>query len=568
MTDVIYAEHIGAYYIRVDFDGPMRADVNLRASSNYTVSGPTIVTDVLEQTAQSQYYLGPPIFGGAPRSVYLQCDRDVATTGASVTVTVKNAGAGDPVDYYGNLLINNSYVMSTISTVSDFYWEDDSLRVTEARKEIGKTGAKYKSKTTTPINYSLVTMMGKLADLVSGGHLSTLNTNIDGPLEGIDALPVEGLTPGGFSPPLASTPGVGDTISFVDNKIPAHVDKLWGPCNGSNTVFRTSIFFHPQACILLYIPPAGTTETGAIIDNTDWYSPQAGKDRLIKLINAPSEGASIIAVYIPRKSLLRINEEIIAYDNSDFNAGTVEIVGREQLSTEFQEHFIGDTVEDLWATSFVGRALYNLLCWGASGTALEQRANDLALSRTDNPALTDIDLRRAVFNTAVNMRGTPGTFDQAMRYIYPNLWPHITYAEDPRWPNCVTIFFSEEVIGDTSWISEPEVEPWETWIDHIAWLDGIETDLLYDTYYRDPITDVSYFGDFFLEDGLENPAIAPYPVVMGGVPITILGMPAPNIPPISTVSSEYKNYITRPHGLDRALPCGIGVLLLDYGYLT
>jgi hypothetical protein len=232
-----------------------------------------------------------------------------------------------------------------------------------------------------------------------------------------------------------------------------------------------------------------------------------------------------------------------------------------------ESHAAGDTIEDVWASSFVGRAQYNLLAFGASDRALEYIAHDRGVPLSDNPSLSNTELRRAIFNTAVTQRTTLHTTLTAIRYLYPDLWPYTIVCEDVRWPGAIVIWYSTEVITDDVRPTAPEVEPWETWIDHLAWPDGFPLELFYDTYLRDPVTDVTYDGDYFLTSGAEDPDSWPFPVVVSGPDISIIGTPAPKIPAPVWVSSEYRSYLVRPPALDRALPIGVGVLLLDYGLM-
>lgn len=570
LVNVTGATHTSPHCIRVDFDGQLRNNAALRDIANYQVRDIGLVTSatilgIYVPTAQAQEFVGPAPDGGAPESVYIVMEEELYTfLGASIQVDIDNANpAVDPVDYYDTLVLGVATATLTASpTIAQTYGTDDGLRTGEGFSEFAKLG-KAKFRSTNTNNYGIAELIGKLADFSSGGLIAELLTNIDGPLDtDVEIPPTFG--PGGFALPDPATPGIGDTITL--SRIPSHVDKLWGPCDGVNTLFRASIHFDPFSCVIYRVPNPLGTDPGGELELYEWFAPTSGTDRLIRTTEAPPIGSSLIAIYKPRNSLYRIGHEILACMDIDASANTALIIGRANLCTDLEEHAIGDTIEDVWATSFVGRARYSLFAFGAHGRPLEYIAHDRGVPHSDNPRMSFTELRRAIFNTSSQMRGTPGSAILALRYVFPDVWPYIIVDEDPRWPGCLTIWYSTEAIGDIGgvWADAPGVEPWETWLDHLAYMDGFPMDLYTETYFRDPITDVTYDGDYFLEDGADDPELWPFPVVVSGPAALTLGSPAPSLPDPYWVSDAYRNFIIRPKALDRVLPTGVGVLLLDH----
>lgn len=561
MTQLSSVIHVSPNCVKLVFDGPMRNNADLRDATKYGVSGNTIVRVEIEY-AQSQPYVSSSQLGGAPVSVYLVCEDNISDGGALVGVSFAIITLRD---FAGALLSGSSSKNVTTHTFKDItYWTADGIRTQETFDEYSRLG-RAKWTLNQPLNYSTAHMVGKINDLMSGGLRAILDGDIEGPAEPTRVATFSGA---GYASSMITIPGVGSTITFKDGIIPCHVDKLWGSSNGSNRLFRTSNAFHTHACVLIVSEGTSDSPDKGIMDNTRWYAPNSGYDRQIILEDPLPVGATIIAVYVPRRSLLAIGHEIIAYEESDIVAGTAIIYGRAQLMSQLEEHKDGDYMEDVWGASFLKRAEYNTLAMGASGRALEYIGLDSGSPRSDNPTLQDLDLRRMIYHTSVTMRGVPGTVKEGIRYIYPRLWSHIIVEEDPRWPACYTIWFSEDtIIGDLTWITSPNVEPWETWLDELSWTDGMPLGLMAETYYRDDAIDDGTYGDYFLEDFTEDPAIWPYPVVLSGSIVGLLGASAPVIPDPASVSSGYRSYLVRPPGLDKVLPAGCGVLLLDISLL-
>lgn len=566
--NIVGAFHVSTHCIRIDFDVAMaNIDFSLRGPVNYEVTGgspPYVNPDrVLTPTATSQDWFYA-YNGGLVKSVYIIYDNFDLHSAGITGIWVANSGPTYPKSLYEGLYLDvNTWAVTTYETYPTTYWSDNGLRYSQVFDELSLTG-KAKYTTAQPTNFGIASMLGKIADVVSGAALGELNADIVGQVSPAEVKDVR-FGGSGFSLPKTEVPGVGDTISFGGNGIINHVDKLWGPCDGTNDLFRSSIAYHPFKCSVILVQPSLSSASSRVLESEEWYAPSSGDDRLLRLVEAPLRGATLIAVYAPKHSIVRIDREIIAYVESDLSTNTATIGGRAQLMSEIDEHKSGTIVEDVWAASFVHRAELNLYAFGASGKALEYVARDGGVPRGDNPTLDDTELRRALFNTAVALRTTIGTFEQALRYIYPDLYPYITWNEDPRWPGCITIFYnSSEPIQDLNDLQPvPPIELWETWLDHTSWVDGFEVELLYDTYYRDPITDVSYEGDHYLENDTDRPDYWAYPIVLAGPNVSIMGTVSPLIPPPYTVDSSYKNYITRPKGLDRAIAAGVGVLLLD-----
>jgi len=557
--------------VRLKFDGPLRNDAALRAVANYIVTGSTITAIRLPIAQEQVYDAGPPTYlGGAPEAVLLLLE-DEPTPGVTV-VGMTGPGFAAIVDFDGVALGGVATVNADLrASVDVTYWENDGLRTDEAFREFAKVG-KARFGTGQPFNRSLAHAIGKIGELMSGGLYSVLASAIDGPPE---PTHITSFSPAGFASPGVPVPGIGSTITFKNGIIPYHVDKLWGASDGTNRLFRTSIPFHPFECLLIVAPGNAESLDDGIIEVTRWYAPNSGRDRQIMMLTAPPQGATIIAVYAPRKSLLQIGQEIIAYDDFDIDTREAVIHGRAQLMSDLVMHSIGDVALDVWATSFLARAEINTLAFGASGRALEYVGIDMGSPRSDNPSLNDTEMRRMIFHTSCNMRGVPGTVWEAVRYIYPRLWPYIIVGEDSRWPGCIVVWFSETaIIGDLSWITSPRVEPWEVWLDEISWPDGMPIALLSETYYRDDAVDPAWYGDYYLEDFTDDPVAYPYPIVLGGSIVSIMGTPAPAIPPplwenpgAGTINTTYRSYLVRPPGLDKALPAGCGVLLLDTSLL-
>jgi len=555
MTTFISADAMGPHCIRMNFDGPVLNDAALRDVASYFVGGMSILSVQLP-AAQNQPYSGggPPADGGSPEFVYLIMQYECYTIAPTQWCQV----IGAVQDWAFAPVVNAPRLVTYYPRDTFSYLTDDGLRTKQAFMEFSKVGKAAFNPVKNPENYANIMAIGKISDLASGGHITKLMTAMDGPDTTYYGT---GFLPGGYATPLPAPPNLGDTITLEG--IPYHVDRLWGPCNGSNTMFRTTQAYNPYSCEVLMVPGPAEGAREGFLDRTDWFSPDIGHNRLLRLVEAPPSGAAVYAIYKPRRSLIRIGSEFFCYDNADPIANTVDVVSRGDLCTPVAEHAIGDTVEDMWATSDIGRARFNTLAFGASGKALESIGRDVGSPRSDNPSLTDTQLRRYIFNTSVTMRATPETARMAIRYMYPKLWPYIQVVEDPRWPGHLTIWYSNlEPIGD-SWPTGPSVEPWETWLDHLAYLDGYPMDTINETYYRDPITDVSYDGDYFLADWTEDPELWPHPVIVSGPDIYLIGTPAGFIPPPSTVSSDYLKYVIRPPTLDKVLPVGTGILLLE-----
>jgi len=527
-------EHVSPCCCKFVFDGAMRNNVQLKKKTNYTIPGFTIKGVVVPAAQAQPYDAGDPNDnGGMPEAVYIATTEPITGAGP-IAADFTAAGLVAIVDYtgvaVGGLSPVTNPVLTPIAQQDITYWTDNGLRTSETFKELKQMGrARWNNTTEQPMNYSTAQMIGKINDLMSGALTSYLGGDIVGPTE---PEYIATLTPGGVSSPVTPPAGIGDTITFKDGAIPFHVDKLWGVSDGSNKTFRTSIMYHPFACVV--IVAEGETESldAGIVDDDRWFSPNSGYDRQLRLQKAPPQGATVLAVYVPRASLVKIGEEILAYEESDIVAGTAIIYGRAQLKSSYVLHEDGDFIEDVWGASFIERAQYNMFTFGASGQALEYLARDYACPRSDNPRLNDTQLRRMIFHTSCSLRGTPGTVTEALRYIHADIWPFIIVDEDPRWPGCIVIWYSTDtVIGDLSWITSPPVEPWETWLDHLSWLDGMPLDLMSETYLRDDAVDAGNYGDYLLPDWTEDPVIWPFPVVISGPAVSSLGTPAPYVPP-------------------------------------
>lgn len=564
MAQLTSVEHVSPYCVKLVMDDPLRNDSELRDTANYVVQGANVVDIDVEYSQRQEYNPSGPIFGGSPRAVYLILDAIPSAGDAGFTVS----GHVNIVDFEGFSLTGSEVLsLTVIQSRSITYWDSSGVRTEHTFNELSKIGrARFTDK--QPINYSTAHMIGKLNELMSGGLTGKIAVDIDGPLE---PEYVNTFSEGAFANPIDPLPGIGETITFEEGAPPYHVDKLWGPSNGTNDLFRSSIPFHPHSCVLIVAEKSAKTTDPDIVDTDRWYAPNSGIDRQIIFRTAPAEGATVLAVYLPRKSLLRIGNEIIAYDECDLSTGSVVIYGRAQISSELQVHSSGDTALDVWAASFVERVEYNALAFGASGRALEYIALDEGSPRSDNTILSDTQLRRMIFHTSITMRGTPSTAREGIRYIYPNFWQNMIVGEDPRWPGCVVIWYSEDKLIGAAYPTTPQVEPWETWLDELSWPDGFPLILIDDTYYRDDAVDDGWYGDYILEDFSEDPAVWPYPVVISGDEIAIIGPVLDVIPPPFTdgvtIDTTYRSLLTRPKALDKVLPAGCGVLVLDYSLL-
>jgi hypothetical protein len=543
----------------------MRNNDSLRDPKMYTVPGVEVVGVEVEY-ANTPVYDPPTILGGAPAAVYLLLDANPYSPSPIVAGYVSLT---DIVDFDG-VGLSGSPTASVVTKPEKpiDYWTSPGLRTSETFMEFRKLGRSQFSPS-QPLNYSTAQFIGKLNDLMSGGLFSYLGTS----LPGYDPpAPPSGFSPAGFSDPAATIPGVGSTYSFQDGVVPFHVDKLWGPSDGRNRLFRATIAFHAHACVVLVAEGATESVDAGVLEASRWYAPTEGLNRQIVMLTPPPVGATVLAVYLPRQSLIQVGREIIAYDSLNPYTGEFVIYGRAQLCTELTEHNPGDVARDVWAASFVQRAEYNQLAFGASGRPLEYIAMDSGCPRGDQPTLSDTELRRVIFHTSRGMLGTPATAREAIRYLYPRLWPYILVGEDPRWPKCIVLWYDgSKVIGEEE-LDDPPIEPWETWLDDVSWPDGFRGDILTETYYRDDAVDDAWYGDYWLASVQDDPELWPYPVILSGVPTDLIGPMAPEIPPPflhdGIVDYTYKNYMSRPVALDKALPAGCGVLLLDYSKLT
>jgi len=579
MTQLASVEQVSSHVVRINFEEDlvfstraMSVGPVLLNTAEYTVTGRTVVEVLLpESQDQSAAAPPPPGTGGAPRHIYLLLD-DEPSGNPTVTVNV----LGNLVDWDGNLFVGgagagtpDSLVLTSVAVHTPSYWEGAGVRFREALKELRKLGRiRFQSSAKQPMAYGNAAIVGKINDVVSGAQLGKLGSAIDGP--GTPTyLPVYGT--GGFSLPGAPVPGVGSTFSFANAAIPCHVDKLWGRSNGENVTYRTSIPFHAFSCQLYIAARDGLGVETGLLESSEWFAPMAGRDRLIRLLNPLPSGATIIAVYTPRQSLIQIGKEIIAYQESDLSVGTAVICGRSQLLSELQTHAIGDEIKDVWCAGFVERVKYALLAFGASGRALEYIGMDAGSPREDNPSLDDTSLRRMIFHTSVTMRGTVNTVKLAIRYMFPDLWSHVIVDEDPRWPGCIVIWYSAEQLHDFRQ-PDPPIECWETWLDHTAWPDGFDASLYAATFYRDDGVDAAPYGDYYEDGPADGGAFTMFPVVLYGPEIGLLGTLSGTIPPpyvtaLGTLDATYKTMLQRPEPLDKVLAAGCGVLLLDYGLL-
>jgi len=578
MTQLASVEQVSSHVVRINFEEDatfatraMAVNSDLLNTAEYTVTGRTVLEVLLPESQEQPVSAPPPPgSGGAPRHLYLLLD-DEPSGNPTVTVNV----LGNLIDWDGNLFVGGSGVgtsdalsLASVDVHTPTYWEGAGLRFREALKELRKLGrVEFSNSSKQPFAYGMAAIVGKINDIVSGAQLGKLGVSIDGP--GTPTyLPIFGT--GGFSLPGAPIPGVGSTLTFKDAEIPCHVDKLWGTSDGVNTTYRTSIPFHAFSC-QLYIAAreAIGVETG-LLDSAEWFAPMAGKDRLIRLLNPLPAGATILAVYTPRQSLIRIGKEIIAYQESDLVSGTAVICGRSQLRSPLQQHDSGDEITDVWCAGFVERVKYALLAFGASGRSLEYIGMDAGSPREDNPSLDDAGLRRMIFHTSVTMRGTVQTVKLAIRYMFPRLWAHVIVDEDPRWPGCIAIWYSVDQLHDEV-SPDPPIECWETWLDHTAYPDGFEQSLYASTYYRDDAVDSAPYGDYYIADPSEGGAFTMFPVVLYGPEVGLLGTLLGSIPPpyvtAGVVDDTYKSMLQRPTPLDKVLAAGCGVLLLDYGLL-
>lgn len=556
--------HVSPQCLKIAFDAPMRNNAALRDPTLYVVPGVNVVSIEVEY-ANHQVY-NPPAMGGAPKAVYVLVD---ANPYSASPITAGYSSTTGIVDFDGVALSGSATMSVTTKPAKELeYWTSPGMRTEETFLELRKLGRAVFTPA-QPLNYSTAQLIGKINDLMSGGLFSYLGTSIPG-FDRPSYPPMFG--PAGFAYGTQAIPGIGLRYSFQDGVVPCHVDKLWGRSDGDNRLFRTSLHFHAHACIVLVAEGATPSVDAGLLDGSRWYAPAEGQNRQIVLVTAPPAGATVLAIYLPRHSLLQVGREIIAYDDLDPYTGEFTIYDRAQLCTELTEHLAGHVARDVWATSFLGRAEYNILAFGASGRALEYIAMDSGCPRSDQPTLSDTELRRAIFHTSRGMLGAPETAREAIRYIYPRLWPYLIVGEDPRWPKCVVIWYDgSKVIGE-AYPNDPPVEPWETWLDDISWPDGFRGDIFTETFYRDDAVDAGWYGDFWLASPGDDPELWPYPIVLGGFPINLIGVMAPEIPPPflsgGVLDYTYKNYLQRPEALDKALPVGCGVLLLDYTKLT
>jgi hypothetical protein len=566
-TTLQTVEHVSPRCVKLTYDAALRNNSALRDPSEYQINGSGItITRVDVEYSQRQPYVGGGVNGGAPVAVYLILSTNPYTAGSTAAGV---DAATTIVDFTGAALgAPDTKTFTPVLYVEPSYWTADGVCTIDTFNELGKEG-RSDFTTDQPLNYSTAHMIGKLADMMSGGMIGYLASAIDGPAE---PEHITTFSPAGFASTPTSVPGLGSSFTFENAVIPCHIDKLWGNSDGSNRLFRTSISFRSHSCqVILAEGKSDMTEVGVLAADK-WHAPNEGDDRQIVLETAPLEGATVLAVYTPQKSLLQIGSEILAYDESDIHAGTAVIYGRGQLSSDLIAHSIGDRVQDVWCASFVSRAEINSLAFGASGRALEYIAQDYGCPRSDNPFLNDTDLRRMIFHTSCTMRGITGTVQEGIRYIFPQLWKYMIVGEDPRWPGCVVIWFSSStVIGDTSWITSPAIEVWEKWLDDFSPDDGLPLDLVAETFYRDDAVDAAVYGDFYLSDYTVTSSGWAFPVVLSGPEIFLIGLPSTTIPPAfnsgGVLNTQYKDLLTRPHALDKVLPIGCGVLLLDYDVL-
>lgn len=259
---------------------------------------------------------------------------------------------------------------------------------------------------------------------------------------------------------LAANATAGASITLASR--PSVVESLDGAIDGENAEFSLSLPYIDDTLVLYSGTPFG--EGFAFIEDTAWHSDGV---RTIRFLTAPARGQVLVAAYVPRRNVVRVDREVVAYEFNDRHAtaGAATLKGRALIGTTAAAHTAGGTLFAVWGGSGLDAMKREHFPATASGGWLTNLARAIGMQR---PAtmLRDRDMRRAVMFTAVRPKATIDAVDEAFRYLYPDTWPYTQIATDPRWPHRIVVWIASTVLRSETVAYTPEV--WETWLEEPA----------------------------------------------------------------------------------------------------
>jgi len=346
---------------------------------------------------------------------------------------------------------------------------------------------------------------------------------------------------------LAATDGIGTTVG-LDPGIPWLLERPLGKVDGANTDFWTQQPFDGYS-LEFYV-----VGNGNALAATEWHSPT---DRLVRLRTPPAAGAAVAVRYTPLRGLLRCGREVWCFDSGDPVNNTVDVLARARLGTTAADHAAGTEVHDVWGVSAAQAARYASDPLTASGNELNRMGRSLGVVRPQS-LFADAAFRRAIVNVGVQPKQTLQAFDLALRYLYPDLWPYTTVAEDVRWPHRVVVWVSPAVVRTTAAYTP---ECWEPWLDEALTADTLPGLAPQGRWYvrGNALADLRYTG-YYLRANVAEVGLNKWSPFLGGVPFGALGPVLPVAPPPGAGTACG----TTPEPLRRVLPAGCGILVIAH----
>lgn len=334
-----------------------------------------------------------------------------------------------------------------------------------------------------------------------------------------------------------------------------------GGSDGVNRTFRTQHTFDWRRVqpFRTPLPTVTFNTTPSFPDN--WYAPGGGYERLFRWLDPPQRGSATVLYYTPTRGLVRIGAELAAFITSPsaIDLKQVTLVERGRIGTTAAAHLAKAPVYDYWGSSFIETLESALSYRTGVDTLLGVRGKDIGVERIPED-LDDRGFRRVLLNVGVGKKNTVQIFDTALQYLYRDIWRHTLVGEDPRWPNAVVVWYNADQILRGS-ANPANIEIWEDWLEEAVRQDGTEP-TQGRTYLHADATDNEYVGSYLMEAPSDAGDDPNYPVIVSGEDIWVLGIPNPPPPPAPDPS--YRGLLFKPRELERILPGGVGILLLQH----